>query len=325
MCCFCMLFGCSAKDKEPSSDDSPLDVTTPAVTSIVTVTDDSGANVTDANGQAVTSVVTVTQSDDNSDSAPFVTSVSETVVTQVVTVTDKSGEPIIDESGNAETEIVTSISQVIVTVRSTTTAKTTTTPKATAASKTTAKTTTATTTSSAKSSADVTAATSVTTTTTAAQTDADAVLHFSDIDYPAAGDCIGKISIPVVGTEMDLYFGDTTKILRKGVGLYYLSYLPGYEGKSIMCGHNSAGYLADWVNYAKSNDVIGEQILISTSYGDYVYEIYETAILDSSDSKYFTDTYSTSTLILYSCMESNYTNERIYFVAKKLSGPVLMQ
>lgn len=324
VCGFCVLFGCSAKDKDPAASEiSQIDSTAPAVTSIVTVTDDDGKNITDASGNAVTSIVTQAPQSENDGDAQFVTSVSETVVTQAITVTDKNGEAVTDSNGKAETEIVTSISQIIVTVKPTNPQTTTTTAKTTANSKNT--TTKAATTTLAKSTTTANITTSAATTTTTSQAQSSTVLHFSDIDYPAAGDCIGTISIPVVGTEMDLYFGDTTKILRKGVGLYYLSYLPGYEGKTIMCGHNSAGYLADWVNYAKSNDVIGEQILISTTYGDYVYEIYETAVLDSSDARYFTNSYSSSTLILYSCMESDYTNERIYFVAKKLSGPVLMQ
>lgn len=340
VCCVCAFSGCSDKDKSSSEASSQLEssavTSASTVTSIVTVTDDEGKDVTDNKGQAVTSVVTIVDTNDDENdttTAPFITSVSETVVTQNVTVTDTQGEAVTDAQGNAETEVITSVSQVVVTVRATTTQKTTTTAKSVTTTKTTVGTSVAATTTSNNSGSLTTttatspAVTSVPTTTTSssAQTENDVILSFSDIDYPTAGECIGSVSIPVVNIEMDLYFGDTNQILRKGIGLYYGSYLPGYEGRSIMCGHNSDGYLADWVNYAKANDVVGERIIVNTTYGDYVYEIYETAILDSSDTRYFTNSYSTSTLILYSCMESDYTNERIYFVAKKLSGPVLVQ
>ncbi len=369
--CSAMIFaGCSDKDKSSSQSDSVADTTTTAVTSVVTVTDDSGNAVTGEDGEAVTTVVTVTKpnkddsisvgddttetekvvvtdgngqtvTDTNGDAVtsivdiknevttvPYVTSVSETVVTTKVTVTDTKGEAVTDSDGAVQTQVVTTVSQVIVTVTmptTTTTPKTTTTAATAATTTTTASTTAVSGTATDTTNSTTTTTTAATTTTTTIGTTAatDITLKFSEIDYPSAGDCFGTISIPVVDTTMDLYMGDTNKILRKGVGLFYGSYLPGYEGKSIMCGHNSTGYLADLVTYAKSNSMIGEQILVNTTYGDYVYEIYETKILDNEDTTYFTTSYDTSTLILYSCMETTYTNERIYFVAKKLSGPVL--
>lgn len=306
----------------------------------IVVTDDKGQAVTDSQGQDVTSIVNIKN---EVTTVSYVTSLSETVVTTKVTVTDSKGDTVTDSEGVAKTEIVTTVSKVVVTVPVTTT-KTTTTARTIAQNNATATagTTTTTTTASDSSAATSTAAssssvqttttrrtttttTAATTTTTATTTTAgDITLNYSDIDFPSAGDSFGTVSIPVVNIEMDLYMGDTDKILRKGIGLYYGSYLPGCEGKSIMCGHNSSGYLADLVTYAKSNSMIGQQILVNTTYGDYVYEIYETQILTNDNTTYFTTSYDTSTLILYSCMESDYTNERIYFVAKKVSGPVLV-
>ncbi len=309
---------------KPDKDDSISFDDDTTETEKVVVTDEGGQTVTDSNGDAVTSIVNIKN---EVTAVPYVTSVSETVVTTKVTVTDSEGEAVTDSDGAVQTQVVTTVSQVIVTVTMPTT---TTTPKTTTTAATAA--TTTTTASTTSDSGYVTDTSDATTTTTAATTTTTAVgttattditLKFSEIDYPSAGDCFGTISIPVVDVTMDLYMGDTNKILRKGVGLFYGSYLPGYEGKSIMCGHNSEGYLADLVTYAKSNSMIGQQILVNTSYGDYVYEIYETQILDNEDTTYFTTSYDTSTLILYSCMETTYTNERIYFVAKKLSGPVL--
>ena len=92
--------------------------------------------------------------------------------------------------------------------------------------------------------------------------------------YPEYGTKYAKISLPTLGLEFDLYFGDTMDVLRNGIGHSSGSYFPG-EGGSIICmGHNYAGILKTLPNIN-----IGDEIIITTSYGRFVYKIYDTKIV----------------------------------------------
>ena len=96
-------------------------------------------------------------------------------------------------------------------------------------------------------------------------------------NYPEYGTKYGKIRIPSLNIDLDLYYGDTLSILRYGVGHSSGSYFPG-EGGSIVCmGHNTKGMLRELPQIQN-----GAQIIIETTYGIYTYEVYETRVVEQT-------------------------------------------
>ena len=58
-------------------------------------------------------------------------------------------------------------------------------------------------------------------------------------NYPEYGSKYAKIQIPKININLDVYYGDTMEILKKGVGHSSGSYFPGEGGSIIYMGHNS--------------------------------------------------------------------------------------
>ena len=57
-------------------------------------------------------------------------------------------------------------------------------------------------------------------------------------NYPEYGSKYAKIQIPKININLDVYYGDTMEILKKGVGHSSGSYFPGEGGSIIYMGHN---------------------------------------------------------------------------------------
>lgn len=115
-------------------------------------------------------------------------------------------------------------------------------------------------------------------------------------NYPEYGTKYGTISIPSLNLKFDLYYGDTLSILKNGIGHSSGSYFPG-EGGSIICmGHNYPTFLKTLpdINF-------GDEIIIDTSYGKFIYKVNNTKIV------YETDLHETplqrdkEILMLYTC------------------------
>ena len=95
--------------------------------------------------------------------------------------------------------------------------------------------------------------------------------------YPEYGTKYGDLSIDSLDVDLPLYYGDTLSILRNGVGHSSGSYFPG-EGGTIVCmAHNTRGYL-----YNLSDIEIGDTIVITTTYGEFTYEVEETRIVQET-------------------------------------------
>lgn len=117
--------------------------------------------------------------------------------------------------------------------------------------------------------------------------------------YPLWGEKYGTLSIDTLNVNLGLYYGDSLSVLRKGVG-QSVSHFPG-EGGSIICmAHDTAGFL----KYLYTIN-IGDKINIKTTYGNFVYEVYETKIVKQTetDAVYLQD--DEEILMLYTCYPSN--------------------
>ena len=143
-------------------------------------------------------------------------------------------------------------------------------------------------------------------------------LKLRSIQFPTYGARFGRISIPSAKIGADLYFGDGTNQLKKGVGVYNGSSIPGYGQTILIAGHNHTFFHT--LGQAKA----GDKIQIDTNYGKYVYQVSRTRIKNASDASAYNLRATKENLILYTCYPFNeigLTPERYYVYADKVSGP----
>ena len=118
--------------------------------------------------------------------------------------------------------------------------------------------------------------------------------------YPEYGTKYGDLRIDSLDVDLPLYYGDTLSILRNGVGHSSGSYFPG-EGGTIVCmAHNTRGYL-----YNLSDIEIGDNIVITTTYGEFTYKVEETKIVPETQVDAVSVSHGKEMLILYTCYPTN--------------------
>ena len=114
--------------------------------------------------------------------------------------------------------------------------------------------------------------------------------------YPEYATKYGTISIPSLGLEFNLYYGDTLTILKNGIGHSSGSYFPG-EGGSIICmGHNYPGILKTLPDIN-----MGDEIIIDTTYGKFTYSVNNTKVVFESDVDELPLQREKEILMLYTC------------------------
>ena len=120
------------------------------------------------------------------------------------------------------------------------------------------------------------------------------------INYPNYGSKYATLDIPSINLKLPIYYGDTKKILRLGVGHYNGSYFPGENGTIIYAGHNDPGY------FQKLDQVkVGEEIIVNASYGTFKYQVESYKIVKETDLKAFEVSHDRELLILYTCWPIN--------------------
>lgn len=147
-----------------------------------------------------------------------------------------------------------------------------------------------------------------------------AQVKLSDITFPQYGTRFGRLTISDASICADLYFGDETDELKKGVGLYSGSFIPGYGRTILIAGHNHTYF------HTLGNVKTGDKILIETNYGQYTYQITKTQIKSFSDASAYDLNQKVENLILYTCYPFNdlgLTPKRFFVYAAKLSGPTI--
>ena len=66
----------------------------------------------------------------------------------------------------------------------------------------------------------------------------------SQIEFPVYGAHYASIQLPGTDEAEDLYFGDSNAVLKKGIGQYMGSFLPGYGSPILLSGHNNTYFHA---------------------------------------------------------------------------------
>jgi sortase A len=139
-----------------------------------------------------------------------------------------------------------------------------------------------------------------------------------DVVMPTYGTHYAQIEIPSMSVSANLYFGDSSAVLKKGVGQYIGSSIPGYGRPLLIGGHNNGAF--NVLQHIKTGDIV----TITTNYGIYRYKITGTKIADQSDKTAYNLSQKKEQLILYTCYPFNtlgLTTKRYFVFGDKISGP----
>lgn len=119
-------------------------------------------------------------------------------------------------------------------------------------------------------------------------------------NYPEYGSKYGTIEIDKIDVNLPVYFGDTLEILKKGVGHSSGSYFPGEGGSIVYMGHNSKKMFRRF-----SELQIGNQIKVTTTYGEYIYKIYDMQLIKETELDKLPIQRNKEILMVYTCYPFN--------------------
>ena len=119
-------------------------------------------------------------------------------------------------------------------------------------------------------------------------------------NYPEYGTQYASIEIPRINVNLPVYFGDTLEVLKKGVGHSSGSYFPGEGGSIIYMGHNSKNMFRRF-----SELQLGDEIKVTTSYGEYTYKIYDMQLIKETDVDKLPVQKEKEILMVYTCYPFN--------------------
>ena len=119
-------------------------------------------------------------------------------------------------------------------------------------------------------------------------------------NYPEYGTQYATIKIPRINVDLPVYFGDTLEVLKKGVGHSSGSYFPGEGGSIIYMGHNSKNMFRRF-----SELQIGDEMTVTTSYGEYTYKIYDMQLIKETDVDKLPIQKEKEILMVYTCYPFN--------------------
>lgn len=142
-----------------------------------------------------------------------------------------------------------------------------------------------------------------------------------DIEMPSYGTHYARLEIESASVAADLYFGDSSSVLKKGVGQYIGSFIPGYGRPLLIGGHNNGAF--NGLQYVKKGDIV----TITTNYGIYNYKVTETRIASYKDKGLYNLSLKEEQLVLYTCYPFNtlgLTSKRFFVYGEKISGPVIV-
>jgi sortase A len=120
--------------------------------------------------------------------------------------------------------------------------------------------------------------------------------------YPETGDTIGSLSIPVLKQKLPIIEGTGTEELKRGVGHFIQSVMPGEEDNCVLSGHR------DTVFRELGKVKIGDQVVAETTTGIYTYTITNIRIVDKDDKTVIVPT-DHAVLTLSTCYPFRYVGD----------------
>lgn len=117
--------------------------------------------------------------------------------------------------------------------------------------------------------------------------------------YPKVGDVIGTISLPSLKEKLPIIEGTDDSELRRGVGHYVRSVLPGISDNSVLAGHRDSVFS----NLGKL--ALGDLIVVRTTAGQFTYRVTKFRIVMADDRTVIVPTPS-AVLTLSTCYPFRY-------------------
>ena len=131
---------------------------------------------------------------------------------------------------------------------------------------------------------------------------------------PTYGENYASIQIPSIGLDLPINYGKSFDLLKDGVGHDNDSHFFGEGGSIILMGHNYKRLLGS-LPKAK----VGDNIQITTNYGNFSYTIYDSKIVDETSTNELPIQENEEILMIYTCWPINnigYTTQRYVVYAK---------
>ncbi|BDG45700.1 MULTISPECIES: class D sortase [Parageobacillus] len=94
---------------------------------------------------------------------------------------------------------------------------------------------------------------------------------------PKIGEQIGTLLIPKLGISIPIYHGTEKGQLRKGIGHYPKSALPGEPNNMVLSGHR------DTVFWQLGEIGVGDKLIVETAIKQFVYRVKKVRIVDEND------------------------------------------
>jgi sortase A len=134
---------------------------------------------------------------------------------------------------------------------------------------------------------------------------------------PAQGDAIGTLSIPALRQTLPIIEGTRTRDLKRGVGHYVRSVLPGEKDNCVLSGHRDTVFAG--LGKLKKGDLV----IARTSAGAFTYRITGIRIVRSNDRTVIVPT-DHAVLTLSTCYPFNYVGnapKRYVLIADLVTRP----
>ncbi|MEA3320566.1 MAG: class D sortase [Bacillota bacterium] len=134
---------------------------------------------------------------------------------------------------------------------------------------------------------------------------------------PETGEVVGLLKIPRLEAELPIVEGTDPAELEKGVGHFKGASFPGEEGQIVFSGHRDTVFLR------LGELEIGDKFYVNMPYGEYMYEIYDSKIVDEDDRTVITLQKEKEDLLLTTCYPFTLTGaapERYILYAKPVDS-----
>ena len=124
-------------------------------------------------------------------------------------------------------------------------------------------------------------------------------INNQEVGRPDIGQVFATLKIPSLGIERPIVHGDGEDELKKGVGHYAGSTLPGENGNFVISGHRETALKK--LEGIKLND----QIFVETSWGVYEYKVKNIKIVEPTEHS-VVDPTDYEKITMYTCYPFNY-------------------
>lgn len=139
---------------------------------------------------------------------------------------------------------------------------------------------------------------------------------------PQQGEALGSIQIDGTSVNCTLYFGDGSRELHAGAGIWTGGKIPGQNGTVLVAGHTNS-FFRDLESVTE-----GADILVQTRYGEYHYRVTGMQVAQADDTTAYDLESETENMILYTCYpfgQVTVTPERYFVYAEYVSGPMIQE